>query len=134
AHAQQAGLAVGPAIFEVSLEPGVAHAQKIRLKNLAPTALPVTVRAQPLQPQPDVRLTEDFETSTFDASQWFSFDESDIILRPGEERTVTVTIEPPATAEPGGHYATILFTPLAVRGGVPSSSTHLASEVGSQAF
>lgn len=130
----KAGLAISPAIFEAVLEPGVAQAQVVKIGNITDFPLPIKVHARSFAPLDDARLADGVDTSVFDASEWFSFDESEFILQPREQREVAVTVAPPTNAEPGGHYATVLFTPLIPDGALGANSTFLASEVGALAF
>lgn len=48
---------------------------------------------------------------SFSSRFWFKIEKPDFILESGEKRIVNFTISVPKDAEPGGHYATILFVP-----------------------
>ncbi len=134
AYAQKAGLAVGPAIFEAVVTPGESYKQKIKLQNITSAAMPIKVHARALEKAQDVELSEGADVSIFDASTWITYDTPDLILQPGQTREITLTIIPPPDAEPGGHYATVLFTPLAPTNSIAPNKTYLSSEVGSLAF
>lgn len=105
----QVALGVSPAITELILEPGQSQKLLIEVTNLTNQPLSIKAAAGMFQ------LTEEVaekDRAIFDASLWIKFDQSDFILQAGQQKHVTVIVTPPPNAEPGGHYATILFQPL----------------------
>jgi hypothetical protein len=56
-------------------------------------------------------------TSEWSMSNWVSTDPPSLTLKPGEKRKVKVTIAVPGNAEPGGHYAAVLFSSVPLGGG-----------------
>jgi len=53
----------------------------------------------------------------YSAANWVTADPADFHLEPGEHRQVTVTIIPPANAEPGEHQVALVSSVLAPKGG-----------------
>jgi hypothetical protein len=127
-----AGLTVSPAIFEVVGEPGQTVRKEFYIQNISDSAMPVsatTDRLRPYEQEIDLRLTE-----SFNAAQWITLDEPHHILDVEERRKVTATISVPENAEPGGHYATIVWQPVAPATGLDGNSTRIAPQVGILVF
>jgi hypothetical protein len=55
--------------------------------------------------------------SAWSMSNWVSTDPPTFTLKPGEKKKVTVKIAIPGNAEPGGHYAAVLFSAAPSGGG-----------------
>jgi hypothetical protein len=72
------------------------------------------------------------DRAQFDASKWVRIAEPDFILHPRQQKTINLTIMPPANAEPGGHYTTIFFQPLVSAEMVKSNAVFIGSKVGVQ--
>jgi uncharacterized membrane protein YjjB (DUF3815 family) len=57
--------------------------------------------------------------------QWVHFAQNEIKLEAGKSQTVSYTLQPPATAEPGGHYLSIVIT-AALDGGAAQTRLQAA--------
>lgn len=65
----------------------------------------------------------DESTSTYAASSWVTLDQPSIVLPPDGHEDVTATIAVPLNAEPGGHYASVLFEQMIQD--LPSDRSHV---------
>lgn len=130
--ASASALAVSPAILEQVLEPGKPAAFTLQVSNITNFPLPVKAMVRNFVVQsPDLEKTE---RERLDASQWFTIQEPDFILQPKQTRTVKGILQPPADAEPGGHYATIYFQPLIPQQALSPATAYMNSQVGVLAF
>ena len=125
-------LGVSPAIIEEVLSPGQSTTVPVTVFNLTNIPLPIRGAVRSFIDTPDNLSLEKLEV--FDSSNWFSLSQSDFILQPNQERTLTVTITPPENAEPGGHYATIYFQPLIPQSALSTRSLYVSNRVGVLAF
>ncbi len=108
--ADQTSLSVDPAIIDTGGEPGQLVASEIRITNQSESFRPILLSARPLllsQPEGDPS-----GTVIRNADTWISFDTSEFILSPGEQKVVSVQLRIPESAGPGGHYADILVRAL----------------------
>lgn len=116
-YAQNAlGLTAIPPRLEITAEPGTAVTREIKVRNESSTTKVVN-----LSPR-DIIVIDDFGTpvqlenvpeseNRWAASSWILITPSRLILQPGETKNAFVTVDIPATALPGGHYAIVLNSP-----------------------
>lgn len=131
-QSSKSALAVSPAIIEEVLKPGVTTEYVLRISNLTNFPLPISGTIKNFVPIEE--LEDRSKQSLYDASQWFRISEPDFILQGNQTKTVKISITPPATAEPGGHYATVYFQPLLPAGALTPATAYLTARVGSLAF
>jgi hypothetical protein len=127
-----AGLTVSPAIFEVVGEPGKTVRKEFYIQNISSQPMPVSAtldRLRPYEQEIDLKASE-----SFNASQWIELDKPHHILDVEERRKVTATISVPKNAEPGGHYATIIWQPVVPATGLDGNSAKIAPQVGILVF
>lgn len=133
AHAQttppasQLALSVSPAIVDIALLPGQPKIETVAVANV--TDQPVLVEGRvrsftPLEP------TTTSNMASFDAVDWVSVSEPDFILQPHQNKSINIVVTPPKNAEPGGHYATIFFQPLAAEQEIKNNTAYIGSKVG----
>jgi hypothetical protein len=108
-YATESALSASPAILESVLELDKPSQTTLTIQNNTNFPLPIKGSVSAFL---STETIPEENKDTFNASRWFSLDPSDFILQPNELKKITVTITPPAGAEPGGHYATIYFRPL----------------------
>jgi hypothetical protein len=100
-----------PPKFELFSNPGDQIVETIRVRNDSDTPATYEVVIEDFTSvgeEGQVVLQEE-EVSTFSLARWIEPEATDLILQPGEERAFTFTINIPRNAEPGGHYASVLF-------------------------
>ncbi len=118
-----ARLAVGPAVVEQALAPGGRATTSVTVTNAGPTPVSVRLSEPALQPtsgrgrRASPRLRHVGVVSV---------EPHAVSLTPGEQRAVSLGLEAPSDAEPGGHYTTVFFTAVPP----PSQNTRVAPRVG----
>jgi hypothetical protein len=127
-----AGLTVSPAIFEVVGKLGQTVKKDFYIQNISDHTLPVTAAMDRLHPY-EVEV-DPGESESFNAAQWVKISEPHHILKTDERRKVTATISVPKNAEPGGHYATILWQPMAQIFQQEGNTAKIAPKVGILVF
>lgn len=111
------GLSAIPPRLEITVKPGEVVTQEIKIRNesqiqrfISTSAKDFIVtddRGTPLQIE-----TEDgnFE-NRWAASSWLSVSPSSLTIKPGETKSLILTVIVPDDVTPGGHYAMVLHTP-----------------------
>ncbi len=114
-------VSVSPLTFELTANPGVKLTNKIKVSN--PSSRPVKIKMsvedfKPAGETGSVIITDD-ENYTYSLSKWITVDPVEFTLPPSGSQLVTFVIDVPQTAEPGGHYGTVLAEalPVEVQGG-----------------
>jgi len=128
------GLTVSPPIQEIKLDPGKSYNETIKLNN--PTQNIVTVypvaRNFTSSGETGVPAIENpNQDATYGLATWITFSQSKLALTPQQEIEFTYTITVPQNAEPGGHYASVLFTSIPPSPDKNSTQVSLNSMVGS---
>ncbi len=132
--ASKSALAVSPAIIENVLTPGEPSEFTVQVHNVTNFPLPIKTFMRGLTAESYTSdLTQD-ELARLDASLWFTIKDADFILQPNQLRTVTGTIQTPANADPGGHYATIFFQPLVPTEALSAATAYINARVGVLSF
>lgn len=126
------GLNVSPAIIEVLASPGETYEHTFYIRNITSTAVPVSASLDRLKPnEEELDITD---IARFDASAWIHLSEEHHILEVDQQRAITATVQIPADAEPGGHYATIWLDPVLPQGLVDQTGAKAAPRIGILVF
>lgn len=107
-------IGVSPHTFDLQVLPGEVIEQKIKIFNQSEFPIPITARATDFTAEDEtgqMLFDESSQDISFASRFWFKIENPDFILDPGEIEEVRFQIEVPDNAEPGGHYAVILFEP-----------------------
>ncbi len=107
-------LSVSPHTFELDFFPGETREAKIKIGNKSEVAFPMIVKVVDFtaaEKTGEMLFDESSQDPSFASRFWFKIENPNFILDAGETREVHFTIEAPENAEPGGHYATMLFVP-----------------------
>jgi hypothetical protein len=109
----QTALGIDPAILEAVLNTNAPTIKQITVTNNSNLPQPIKTLKQGFALNEVTGLSAD-ELKIYDSSSWISItdNDTDFILQPHESRRITVTINQPAIASPGGHYASIIFQPM----------------------
>lgn len=109
-----AGITVTPVTDIFNVIPGKITTRTLRVIN--PVAKVITLYPRVLdfhtdndKGQPNFFTPKD-KTSRWTMSQWITFSKPFIRVTPGEDEKFDVTITVPENADPGGHYAAVLFS------------------------
>lgn len=136
-HAQTAAnsgqaLEIGPPVINLSADPGTSVKATISLRDISSTSLFVTSEFNDFvaggeDGTPKILLDED-ATSAYSLKSWVG-PINTLTLKPREIKTVTITINVPANASPGGYYGVVRFTgtPPDLEGAGVSLSASLGS-------
>ena len=110
------GLEISPPVVELQVDPGQSVSTEIRIRNVTRGELIAKGRADDFgagkdeSGQPQLLLDEAGATR-YSLKYWVA-SVPDVDLAPQELKQVSVTINVPKNAEPGGHYGVIRFTAL----------------------
>lgn len=125
------GLTVSPPTYELSANPGDSLSNTIRVTNDSDSAVTLAVAAQDFTVGgTEGSVTVEDKTSTSSFSSWFNFSTTQIQLAAKGTALVPFTINVPKGAEPGGHFATVLFNPV-VTANSSSTGASVIQRVGS---
>jgi hypothetical protein len=132
AQQQEIKLSVAPEIFERTVERGDEFSEKIKIRNNSNIPLPMEVlttnfgsqeesgtitfyeepAAQRETPLDSEHLTGQGEDDiSYNPRKWITIENPNFILDPDETEEIRMKVTIPEDAEPGGHYAVILFEP-----------------------
>ncbi|MFA5828543.1 MAG: hypothetical protein WC841_04285 [Candidatus Shapirobacteria bacterium] len=116
ANAQSAlGLSAIPPRLEISLNPGEVVTREIKVRNESSTERVITTITSDFIVNTDdgtpVRVATDETQNRWAASNWVQVSPSQIKLKPGETKSLMLSVLAPDDAIPGGHYAMVLHSP-----------------------
>jgi len=112
AQAPGRSITIIPPKFELFANPGDQISETIRVRNDSVTPATYNILIEDFTStgeEGQVVLEEDGSDQQYSLAKWILTDAADIALQPGEEKPISFTISVPKNAEPGGHYASILF-------------------------
>lgn len=105
-------LSISPVRFELEAKRGQTVAQEVTLTNSSSHQVVLEATAQDFVAEGESgrpRFVPE-EKSAWSMSHWIKANPESVTLAPGEQKKVTMLIKVPKDAEPGGHYAAILFS------------------------
>lgn len=107
------GLKFSPPVIELDLRKGRTYQELIKLENQSgvtetyyPQVWDFTARGE--DGGQDFILPEEGD-GVYSLARWVNFSKDAIVLAPGEETAVSMSVVVPENAEPGGRYAALLF-------------------------
>ena len=116
-----------PPTLELGLTPGQPLSTVIKLYNETADTVELFTEARGFTAKDDTGQPEfDFYSEQIGLSTWMNVEEGPIIIGAGERYEVSVIINPPLNADPGGHYAALFFTSAAPEEG----QVKVASKIG----
>jgi len=114
-------LFVSPEMFELKVKRGELLSKKIKILNSSEVPVPIEVTATNFGAEENSGTITFFEEPikrvgaeddiSFNPRKWINIENPNFILDPKETIGVDFSIKVPENAEPGGHYAVILFEP-----------------------
>jgi len=108
------GLIVSPPLVEKSVSPGESVSDVIKVTNPTTSVLSVSVSVKDFVAKGETGdrtfINSADNTSPYVLGKWISFDDK-FTLGANESKDVEYSVNVPKDAEPGGHYAVILFSP-----------------------
>lgn len=111
-QAQSQNITIIPPKFELFANPGDSVTEQIRVKNDStfPVTYGIVLEDFSTAGEEGQVVLEEPSSNNYSLANWIEPESKDIVLQPGEERALTFTINIPKDAEPGGHYASLLFS------------------------
>ncbi len=109
------GALISPPSFEIKANPGESRKNTIRLTNKSSSTITYQATAEDFTvtgQEGQVAVQDQSTDGSF--SHWFSITPAEFTLQPNNAQYVDFTITVPSNAEPGGHFASILFQPKVV--------------------
>lgn len=109
------GLSISPPYFELTANPGDSLQETIKVSNQSSNVVRYRALVQDFKVEGTegvVTLEDDLGTGSF--SKWVTVNPGEFELNPKEVKLVTYTINAPQNAEPGGHFASVLFQPVSI--------------------
>lgn len=129
------GLTISPPIVELTLNPGEASSQTIKLTNptaqlveIYPTVMNFSASGEGGEPAFSPASASE---SKFALANWISFQQGKIALTPEQVVEFKYQIKAPKDAEPGGHYGVVFFGTEPPTPEKNVSQVSLASMIGS---
>ncbi len=111
-YAQPLGITIIPPRFELFANPGDIISESIRISNNSDGIQSFGVLIEDFSSAGEeghVILEEGENDTQYSLRQWIEPSSENITIQPREEITFPFTIVVPKDAEPGGHYASVLF-------------------------
>jgi hypothetical protein len=102
-------LTISPPLMEFDARPGDSLVDVVKLYNETQEQLTLTGSVQNFKAMGETGTPEFSATETTGLSSWIKLDETTVTLAPGERKSVLFTVAVPGNAEPGGHFAGILW-------------------------
>ncbi len=102
------GLAIRPAIFDISADKGTTASIEITIENLSAGAVGIEIGADSLLPN-DAAIDQD-KLKDSDASTWMLDKGQKIVLEESEIKQIPIQFIVPDEASPGTHHALVTFT------------------------
>jgi len=112
--------AVSPEKFELEVQRSQHLEDEIIIFNKSDVALPIEAKVLNFTAEEDTGTIQFYggdaegqgiDDISFNPRKWITLKNPNFILDPGENEKVNISIDIPQNAEPGGHYAVILFEP-----------------------
>lgn len=125
---QVRALTISPSLTKIEIAPGESKNQIVTLFN--ETDQPITFYSQVENFSANkVTNTPVFlgNVEAAGAARWFIVDPVSIKLASGEQKEVSIKIVASLTAEPGGHYAAVLWSDVAPQDGGVKTTSRVAS-------
>jgi hypothetical protein len=104
-------LTISPPSIEFTVQPGNQAEFIVKLYNESADAQTLYMNATTFTSGPEDGIpVYDFSTPKEDIATWVKLDPKPIVLEPQARKEVTVAIDVPADAAPGGHYGIVAFS------------------------
>jgi hypothetical protein len=107
-------LSVSPHTFQLKVIPGQVIEEKVKILNQSQVSIPMTTKVVNFTAEEEsgqMVFDEFSQDPSFVSRLWFKIENPDFILDPGETEEIRFQIRIPDNAEPGGHYAVLIFEP-----------------------
>ena len=130
------GFTITPPIFELKANPGDQLNDVISIYNSGAENLDIYVVIENLRPvgeKGQVQVVFDNDETLPTLKSWIEITNSEFSVEPGETENIQFKINIPGSAEPGGHFATILFGTTQNKA-VTGTGSQISQKIGSLVF
>jgi len=132
------GLSAMPPRLEVTVKPDGSSTQTIKVRNESNEERVITTEVRDFvvtdnKGTPTVVDVQDESSNRWAASSWIQVSPSSLKLKPGETKSLILTILPPTNALPGGHYAMVIYRPEK-SGSINSTGAAIQANVGTLVY
>jgi hypothetical protein len=104
-------MTISPPLMEFDARPGDSIVDVVKLYNESNAPLTLTASVQNFKAMGETGTPEFLPVAEVtDLATWIKVDETTVTLQPNERKSVLFTINVPADADPGGHFAGILWS------------------------
>ncbi len=106
------GVEIKPAVIEDRAEPGEVFNFSVQVTNISGGEKTFYLSAQDITGLDDSGLpifSEETEITPYELSSWIQLPDSQIVLGPGQSRSVPFSIRVPENASPGGHFGGVFL-------------------------
>lgn len=127
---ESSGFSVSPPTFEISANPGDIIENTVRIENISDFDIEIVLDKKDflaIGNEGAVELVDD--TGTFSLSSWIEFTETGRTIASKKSALIPFRIKIPNNAEPGGHFASVLFRTVPA-GTLSQSGSTLSQEIG----
>lgn len=103
---------ITPPIFELKANPGDRLSEVVSVFNNSDDDISIATSTENLRPMGEkgqVQVIGGSDEGLPSLKDWLKIKETNFTLAKGATKNVTFTIDVPGNAEPGGHFATVLF-------------------------
>lgn len=126
---------ISPPTVQVSLNPGESTEGKLKIINDGSTSLNFNTDIKDFivednEGTPKI-LPENSLSNKYSAASWIGIYPTQVYVSPKQKTEFTYYIQVPRDARPGGHYATVMYTPTTTVGDDSSSGAAVNTSVGS---
>jgi len=110
------GLTAIPPRLEITVNPGEVITKEIKIRNESNTEKSISTSVRDFIVTDDLGTplqieTTDQSSNRWTASSWIQISPTSLLLKPGETKSLVLTVITPEDALAGGHYAMVLHTP-----------------------
>ena len=123
-------ITIAPSILDLDVEQSEAIEEVIKVTNNSDFALPVKVDVNDYTVDEEGVPDYSLDTTEWSPKGWIELDPADLILEPLASRDITINIAIPEFADPGSHFATILFKPILPPEYFAKDSAHVIPYIG----
>ena len=125
------GLEISPPLLQVDTDPGKTVKLEVRVRNVTQEPLLVKIQTNDFTAggedgNPKL-LLEAGEQSPYSLKEWINTI-TEVTLNPGEQKPITIILDVPIDASPGGHYGVVRFT--GTPPGLEDSGVSLSASIG----
>jgi len=117
-NAQERSISISPPRIEIQADKGDFAEGYIRVRNRSKTPLYFTTSVQDFIVKDSlgtpILLPDNSASGRFSASSWISIFPSSFELAAGSDYNIYYSINIPLNASPGGHYASLVFSPQTI--------------------